>query len=73
MNLHGIELWAANRSAFPGPRFHLVGVKIHTRPDGGAAVVLTYTRYPSEERQQVHLEMEPAAYRLLREHFTLGK
>ena len=55
-----------------GERYHLIDIQVTARPDGGGIVVVQFTKYPSRDIQQRQIEIEPGAFRSLREQMTVA-
>ena len=75
--MNGIELTeaflVANTRYIPGRRLHLIKLEVRMRESGGAYVSVCFEEYPSKELVTQGFEIEPGAFRMLREQLTLAR
>ena len=54
-------------------RYHLKTLTVKARSNGSGVVVVTFTQDGSRALHRFHAEIEPQAFRTMREQFTLAK
>ena len=78
--LIGVEVTKAVREALAKTsrrskrvRYHLTTIKVKARSNGSGVVVVTFTQDGSTALHRFHAEIEPQAFRTIREQFSLAQ